>query len=302
MDRLATLSAFVAVAEERGFASAARRLGLSASAVTRLVASLEERIGVRLLQRTTRAVSLTDAGNRYFERAQRILADLEAADGLAQAEQARATVGRLVISAPRTFGRLHVGPVMSAYLRRYTDVVGELRLNDHMAHLIEDGIDLAVRIGKLADSSLIARPVGLTRRVVVASPRYLQRMGEPKDPHELNAHKIIHFMGFDGSLDWRLIRAGRQERQSVSAQFTTNSADAAITHALADGGLAMVLAYQAAEELRRGRLNIVLRDFEPAPLPIQLVYPTARLLSARVRAFVYLATETADWRFTDFES
>jgi DNA-binding transcriptional LysR family regulator len=301
MDRLATLSAFVAVAEERGFASAARRLALSPSAVTRLVAALEERIGVRLLQRTTRAVSLTDAGNRYFERAQRILADLEDADDLAQAEQA-APVGRLVISAPRTFGRLHVGPLISAYLLRYPDVVGELRLSDHMANLIEDGIDLAVRIGKLADSSLIARPVGLTRRVVVASPGYLQHMGEPKDPGELSAHKIIHFMGFDGSLDWRFIRAGRQERQSVSAHFTTNSADAAITHALADGGLAMVLAYQAAEELRRGRLNIVLRDFEPAPLPIQLVYPTARLLSAKVRAFVDLAAETANWRFAEFES
>jgi DNA-binding transcriptional LysR family regulator len=301
MDRLATLSAFVAVAEERGFASAARRLALSPSAVTRLVAALEERIGVRLLQRTTRAVSLTDAGNRYFERAQRILADLEDADDLAQAEQA-APVGRLVISAPRTFGRLHVGPLISAYLLRYPDVVGELRLSDHMANLIEDGIDLAVRIGKLADSSLIARPVGLTRRVVVASPRYLQHMGEPKNPGELSAHKIIHFMGFDGSLDWRFIRDGRQERHSVSAQFTTNSADAAITHALADGGLAMVLAYQAAEELRRRRLKIVLRDFEPAPLPIQLVYPTARLLSAKVRAFVDLAAETADWRFAEFES
>jgi DNA-binding transcriptional LysR family regulator len=169
-----------------------------------------------------------------------------------------------------------------------------------MANLIEDGIDLAVRIGKLADSSLIARPLGLTRRVVVASPDYLKRMGEPKDPRELGAHGIIRFMGFDGSLDWRFVREGRQERHSVGAQFTTNSADAAIGHALAGGGLAMVLAYQAAPELREGRLRVVLGDFEPPPAPIQLVYPTARLLSAKVRAFIDLAVETADWQFIDF--
>jgi DNA-binding transcriptional LysR family regulator len=300
MDRFATLSAFVAVAEQRGFASAARQLGLSPSAITRLVADLEERIGARLLQRTTRAVSLTDAGIRYFERARRILADLHDADGLAQAEQG-APVGRFVISAPRTFGRLHVVPLMSAYLRRYPEVVGDLQLNDHMANLIEDGIDLAVRIGKLADSGLVARAVGLTGRVVVASPDYLERMGAPQDPSELGAHRIIHFMGFDGSLDWRFVRDRRQERQSVAAQFTTNSADAAIAHALADGGLAMVLSYQAAQELRQGRLRIVLRQFEPPPLPIQLVYPTARLLSAKVRAFIDLAVATTDWRFVDFE-
>jgi DNA-binding transcriptional LysR family regulator len=299
MDRFSTLSAFVAVAEHRGFASAARQLGLSASAVTRLVAALEERIGVRLLQRTTRSVSLTDAGVRYLERAQRILADLEEADNLAQARHA-APVGRFVVSAPRTFGRVHVGPLMSAYLRRYPEVIGELQLSDHMANLIEDGIDVAVRIGKLADSSLIARPLGLTRRVVVASPDYLQRMGEPKDPRELSAHSIIHFMGIAGSSDWRFVRGGRQERQSVGAQFTTNSADAAIAHALAGGGLAMVLAYQAAPELREGRLRVVLADFEPPPAPIQLVYPTARLLSAKVRAFIDLAVETTDWQFIDF--
>jgi len=301
MDRFDTLTAFVAVADLKGFAAAARKLGPSASAVTRLIAALEERIGLRLLQRTTRSVTLTDAGARYLERARRILADLEDADGSAQAERATPT-GRFVVSAPLAFGRLHVAPLMGAYVELYPEVVGELLLSDRIVNLIEEGIDLAVRIGNLPDSSLIVRHIGETRRVVVASPAYLLRNGEPKDPRELGAHKIIQFTGLDGSNDWRFMRGDRDERTTIAPHYLTNSADAAICHARLDGGLAMVFAYQVAEELRERRLKIVLRDFEPPPRPIQLVYPAARLLSAKVRAFVDLAAERMDWRFRDFEA
>jgi DNA-binding transcriptional LysR family regulator len=301
MDRFDTLSAFVAVADLQGFAAAARKLGLSASAVTRLVAALEERVGLRLLQRTTRSVSLTDAGARYLERVRRILADLDEADGSAQAERATPT-GRLVISAPLAFGRLHVAPLMGAYLRLYPEVIGELQLSDRMVNLVEDGIDLAVRIGNLPDSSLIARHIGETRRVVVASPTYLKRNGEPQDPRELALHRIIQFTGLGGPSDWRFLREGRDERTPIVPHYLTNSVDAAICHARLDGGLAMVFAYQAAEEIRQGRLKIVLRNFEPAARPIQLVYPAARLLSPKVRAFVDLAAELADWRFGDFQA
>src|ERR1700750_1707248 len=181
MDRIDAMQAFVLVADLRGFAPAARKLGLSASGVTRLVAALEERVGARLLQRTTRSVTLTDVGARYLERARRILADVEEAEQAAESERTRPS-GRLVGSAPLGFGRLHVSPVMSAYLKRYPEVAGELRLEDRIVSLVEDGIDLAVRVGELADSTLVARHVGSMRRIVVASPAYLEARGEPKRP------------------------------------------------------------------------------------------------------------------------
>src|SRR5215471_15777096 len=187
MDRIDAMQALVAVADLRGFATAARKLRLSPSAVTRLIAALEERLGARLLQRTTRSVTLTDAGARYLERARRILADVEEAERAAESERTLPS-GLLVVSAPLGFGRLHVSPVMSAYLKRYPEVTGELRLEDRMISLVEDGIDLAVRIGQLADSSLVARQVGDMRRIVVASPAYLKARGEPKTPEAIASH------------------------------------------------------------------------------------------------------------------
>src|SRR6202161_1166617 len=164
MDRIDAMQAFVAVADLRGFAPAARKLGLSPSAVTRLIAALEDRLGARLLQRTTRQVALTDIGARYLERARRILADVEEAEGAAEGERTRPS-GRLVVSAPVGFGRLHVSPVLTSYLKRYREVSAELRLEDRMINLVEEGIDLAVRIGHLADSSLVAGHVGGVGRV-----------------------------------------------------------------------------------------------------------------------------------------
>src|SRR5271168_2428932 len=181
MDRLDAMQAFVAVADLHGFAPAARKLKVSPSAVTRLIAALEDRLGARLLQRTTRSVTLTDAGARYLERARRILADVEEAEIAAEGERTRPS-GRLVVSAPVGFGRLHVSPVMTTYLKRYLAVSGELRLEDRMVNLVEDGVDLAVRIGHLADSSLVARQVGAMRRIVVASKAYLRKRGEPDVP------------------------------------------------------------------------------------------------------------------------
>jgi DNA-binding transcriptional LysR family regulator len=296
MDRIDAMQAFVAVADLHGFAPAARRLHLSPSAVTRLVAALEERLGARLLQRTTRSVALTDAGARYLERARRILADVEEAELAAEGERIRPS-GRLVVSAPVGFGRLHVSPMMSAYLKRHADVSAELRLEDRIVSLVEDGIDLAVRIGHLADSSLVARQVGEMRRVVVASPAYLKRHGEPKTPDAIAAHQIIQFGAAAVTGEWRFIDEGREFRVNVVPRLSTNSADAAIQYAETGGGLTRVLAYQAADAVRRGKLKIVLQAFEPPPLPIHIVYPTSRLLSAKVRAFIDLVVETSDWRF-----
>jgi len=296
MDRIDAMRAFVAVADLQGFAPAARKLGLSASAVTRLIASLENHLGARLLQRTTRSVMLTDVGARYLERARRILGDLEEAEGSVQAERSKPS-GRLIVSAPLMFGRLHVGPVMSAYLKQYPDVSAELRLSDRTVNLVEEGIDLAVRIGHLADSSVIARAVGDMRRVVVASPRYLKARGTPQKLSDLADHAVIQFSGSSALVEWRFIEDGREIRVPNTSRFATNSTDAAVLHAEQGGGLISVLAYQVAESLKAGRLKIVLAKYELPTMPIHLVYPTSRLLSAKVRAFIDLVVAKTDWRF-----
>ena len=296
MDRLDAMQAFVAVADLEGFAPAARKLGLSPSAVTRLVAALEDRLGARLLQRTTRKVALTDVGARYLERVRRILADVEEAEAAAEGEQTRPG-GRLVVSVPVGFGRLHVSPVMSAYLKRYPEVSGELRLSDRMINLVEEGVDLAVRIGHLADSTLVARQVGEMRRIVVAAPAYLGQRGEPNTPHEIPSHDTIQFGAMTASPDWRFIEDDNEIRIVCTPRFATNSADAAVQYAEQGGGMTRVLAYQAAGSLKAGRLKVVLAKFEPAALPIHVVYPTSRLLSAKVRTFIDLVTEISDWHF-----
>jgi DNA-binding transcriptional LysR family regulator len=293
MDRIDAMQAFVAVADSQGFAPAARKLGLSPSGVTRLIAALEERLGARLLQRTTRSVTLTDVGTRYLERVRRILADVEEAESSAEGERTRPS-GRLTVSAPIGFGRLHVSPVMSRYLARYPEVAGELRLSDRMINLVEDGVDLAVRIGHLPDSTLVARHVGEMRRIIVASNAYLKRRGEPKTPQAIAAHDTIQF---GAAPDWRFVEDGREVRVLPTPRFTTNSADAAIQYAEQGGGLTRVMAYQGAEALKRGRLKIVLAKFEQPAVPVHIVYPTSRLLSAKVRAFIDLVTEADAWHF-----
>jgi DNA-binding transcriptional LysR family regulator len=296
MDRIDAMQAFVAVADLQGFAPAARKLGLSPSGVTRLIAALEDRLGARLLQRTTRSVTLTDVGARYLERARRILGDVEEAEGSVQDERTKPS-GRLVVSAPVGFGRLHVSPVMSAYLKLYPEVAGELRLSDSVINLVEEGVDLAVRIGHLPDSSLVGRHVGEMRRIVVASSDYLKKRGEPKMPDAVASHETIQFGAMAASQDWRFVEDGRERRVTCAPRFTTNSADAAIQYAEAGGGLTRVLAYQAAEAIKAGRLQIVLAKFEEPPLPIHIVYPTSRLLSAKVRTFIDLVTDISGWHF-----
>ncbi|MEZ4298689.1 MAG: LysR family transcriptional regulator [Polyangiaceae bacterium] len=295
MDRIEAMAVFVTVADLRGFAPAARKLGLSPPAVTRLVAALEEHLQTRLLQRTTRSVSLTDAGARYLERARRILADIEEAESAARVER-EGPAGRLVVAAPQMFGRLHVAPLLSDYLATYPRVVAELRLSDANVSLVEEGVDVAVRIGRLADSGLSARKVGETQRVVVASPEYLRRRGTPRTPEDLASHAVIQFTGVSATPEWRFFRRGELVRQPLSPAFLTNALDAGITHAAAGGGLAWVLMYQVAERVRSGSLVVVLRDFEGPASPIHVVYPSARFLPAKVRVLAEMAAARG-WKF-----
>lgn len=298
MDRLLAMNVFVAVADARGFAPAARRCGLSPSAVTRLVAGLEDHLGTRLLERTTRAVTLTDAGSRYLERTRRILNDVSEAEGAAQAER-QAPVGRLVVTAPLVFGRLHVAPLMCRYMETFAAVRGELMLNDRNANLVDDGIDLAVRIGALEDSSLVSKTVGATRKVVCASPKYLKKHPKLKRPDDVAGHDVIQCTALTPLPEWRFIDDGEVRRVPLHPRYVTNSADAAIGHAERHGGLTQLLAYQVKDAVAADRLRVVLADFETPALPIHVVHPSTRLLSAKVRAFIDLLASTCDWHFTE---
>jgi DNA-binding transcriptional LysR family regulator len=295
-DRFEVMQAFIAVCDAQGFSAGARKLDMSPSVVTRLVAGLEARLGVRLLQRTTRSVRLTDAGARFLERARRIVAEVEEAELSAQEERGEPT-GRLVIAAPVVFGRRHLTPILSRYLELYPNVCVELQLANHFASLVEDGIDVAIRVGDLEDSGLIARGLGHTRRTVVASPGYLATHGTPLTPADLATHRLIAFHGAMPRRDWPFVSNGEASPVQVAPHFFSNNGEAAIDHAIAGGGIVSALSYQVDEALRDGRLVEVLRDFAPPPLAIQAVFPTSRLLSRKVRAFIDLVEQSASaWR------
>ncbi len=295
MDRLDAMQAFVTVADLKGFAAAARKLKRSPPTVTRLVASLEDRLGQRLLQRTTRSVTLTDAGLRYVDHARRLLGEVEEAEALALARRT-SPAGRFAVTGPALFGRLHLAPLMCAYLLRYPAVRGELLLADRMVNLVDEGVDVALRIGHLADSSLVARKVGTTARVLVASPKYLATRKAPRTPEDLLHHALIHFTALAPQPEWRFERQGRARTVRFEPRLTTNSGDAAIGHALLGGGITLALAYQVAAAVKSGQLEVLLPGFEPPPLPIQCVYPSSRMLSANTRAFLELAAAQA-WTF-----
>lgn len=296
MDRFAAINAFVSVADHNGFAPAARKLGLAPSAATRHVAAIEAWLGVRLLNRTTRAVSLTDAGHRFLDRARRILADLDEAEQMAEGERGEPG-GRLVVTAPLVFGRLHVAPLVCSFVKMHHGIQAELLLGDRIVNLVEEGIDVALRIGVLSDSADVARRIGATRRVLVAAPEYLARAGTPADPFGLGGHRLISVTALTPVRSWHFAANGLPCDVPVTPTYVTNSADAAIWHALQGGGITMALSYQVIDHVRAGTLKVVLEAFEPEPYPIQFVYPTSRLLSVKVRALIDMAVATRDWNF-----
>ena len=297
VDRLAAMNAFVTVADLRRFGAAAKRLRLSPPAVTRLVAGLEEEVGIRLLHRTTRSVSLTDAGARYLERVRRILADVTEADRVARAERTEPT-GRLVVAAPTSFGRSEVAPLVCDFLAKHPAVTCELKLADAVVSFGEEGIDVAVRIGHLEDSSLTARVAGATRRVLVGSPTYLAERGRPRTPADLAKHALVQLTALTPARERRFWKGGAVHPIAIEPKLVTNSPDAAVEHAARGGGLALVFAYHVAALVRRGSLEVVLDAWEPAPTPIQVVHAGSRLHAAAVRAFVELAL-TRKWSFVD---
>ena len=290
MDRLDAMRAFVAVAELQGFAAAARRLGLSPPAVTRAVATIEARLGTRLFHRTTRRVRLTDTGGRYLADARRILGEIEEAETAAAGAQAEPR-GPLAVTASQMFGRRFVAPVMLAFLDRYPRVEGRLVLLDRVTDLIEEGLDVAVRIAPLPDSALSAVRLGDVRRVVCASPAYLEARGTPRRPADLAGHDGIAFAPVSVGDPWAFKVGSRRIAAAPRTLLQVNDTEVAIAAAVEGRGVTRVLSYQVARELKSGRLKVVLADYEPPPIPIHLVHLEGRQANARVRAFVDFAAK-----------
>ncbi len=285
MDRLDEFAVFVAILETGGLARAARRLGRSPAAVTRALATLEARAGVRLVERSTRKLAATDAGRRLADQARRVLGDYAAAMS-AEADSGPLR-GRIGVTAPLVFGRRHVTPAVTSFLAVHPEVSIELALSDRNLDLIDDQLDVAVRIGELADSALVARKVGEVRQMTVASPTYIARAGVPEIPADLVRHQIVQATGRSAVPDWRYQGASGQEIVvRLAPRFSVSDVDAALM-AVRDGhGIARPLSYQVADDLAAGRLVQVLAAFEPPPAPVHLVTPSARLMPARVRAFL----------------
>ncbi|MFZ2648951.1 MAG: LysR family transcriptional regulator [Burkholderiaceae bacterium] len=289
MDHLDSLKVFVAVAEAQGLAPAARRLQLSAPAVTRAIAALEHRLGAQLLQRSTRSVRLTDVGERFLNDCKRVLADLAEAEASAGGAHA-APQGALAITAPAMFGRLHIAPIALDFLALHPRVSINGVFVDRIVHLMDEGVDVALRIAHLPDSGLTAVRVGSLRRVVVAAPAYLAERGVPQSPAELSHHDAIGFAQTGGpAAPWSFgsTREGTQPR----IRLTTNAAEAAVDAAVRGHGLARALHYQVDAEVRAGRLAIVLAEFEPEPVPVHLVHVAGRMAPAKLRAFIDFAAE-----------
>jgi DNA-binding transcriptional LysR family regulator len=290
MDRLENMRVFVAVADEAGFAAAARKLALSPPAVTRAIAALEQRIGTRLLLRTTRTVRLTEAGARFLADCRRLLVEVDEAEQSAGGLHGQVR-GQLGVTASTTFGRMYVAPLALEFLRTNPQVNVRAVFLDRVVDLVEEGLDVAVRIASLPDSTLTAVRVGQTRRVVCASPAYLRAQGTPKKPADVADHAAIGFTQVLMEPEWGFSVGGKRVTVAPNTRLLVNSIDVAIAAARNGHGLTRVLSYQVEEDVRAGRLRVVLQDHEPPPIPVHVVHAGGKSPPAKVRAFVDLAVD-----------
>jgi DNA-binding transcriptional LysR family regulator len=285
MNRLDAMSIFIAVADAGSLTAAARRLGMPLATVSRKVAELESHLNTRLLHRTTRQLSLTEAGSSYVAACRRILEDIGEAERAATGENA-APKGELVVTAPVVFGRLHVVPVIAEFLAHYPEINISLLLTDRVVHLMEEHGDVALRIGDLPDSSLVATQVGKVRRVVCASPSYLSNRGVPKTPDDLVGHDCITFEVLESKRAWVFGSGRAQVSVAVRARLAVNTAEAAIAASALGVGLIRVLSYQVEDAVRGDALRVVLESFESEPLPVSLVHKGQTPLPLKLRAFL----------------
>ncbi|HMI90432.1 MAG TPA: LysR family transcriptional regulator [Polyangiales bacterium] len=284
MDKLKAMQTFAAIADQGSLTAAARTLGGSLPAVVRSLAALEAQLGVRLFNRTTRRVALTEDGRRYLERCRHVLSAVDEAERAVTGD-ASAPSGRLTVTAPVLFGQLHVAPAISRFLRRHPQVEVNALLLDRVVDLLDEGIDVGIRIGRLKDSSLVAQPLGSVRRVVVASPGLLRRHGVPQHPRELASANCLRFAG-GGALGWTFHENGQSFKVTVGGNLRINHVAPLVDACAAGIGFGVFMSYQVADQLARNTLRIVLDRFEPPAQPIHVVYPQARLLPARARLFI----------------
>ncbi len=285
MDKFKALQTFIAIAEHGSLTAASVHLNTSLPTVVRTLAELERHLQVTLFNRTTRRINLTDDGRRYLETCQQALGQLDEAEQALTATRSKPS-GRLTVTSSVLFGRMHVAPLVSTFLTRYPDVSAQLVLLDRVVDLVEEGIDVGVRIGPLPDSSLHGVNVGTVRRVLCASPAYLARMGSPAHPDALAPHSFVHFSGLGSSEVLHFMRGARKHDVAITPRWSSNSVDAALS-AVVDGlGIGQFLSYMAQPLVRSGSLCPLLETFEPPAVPVTLVYPHSRLLSTKVRLFV----------------
>ena len=296
MDRFRAMQAFIRIVDGGSLSAAARSLGVSLPAVVRTLAGLEEHLGTRLLNRTTRRINLTDDGQQFYERARQILAEVEDAE-LSMSSARRRPGGTLSLTAPVVYGRLKLMPVLAEYRRRFPDV-GVRLLLDRNVNLIEEGLDLAIRIGALADSSLVATELARVRRVLFASGAYLRRHGSPRHPCELAKHACLSLSVIAPADHWRFRDEGKELAVKVRPAFVSNSADAVIGMAEAGAGIGVALSYQIERQLARRTLQLVLDEYAPAPVPVSALHPHGRLTAAKVREFLALAAAALGERST----
>lgn len=290
MDRLHSLRVFVAVAEAGGFAGASRKLNLSPASVTRAVADLEDFLGVPLFTRTTRVVRLTDAGTRYLDDCRRILSDLDDADSAVAGVHATPR-GRVTITAPVLFGNLYIAPLVAEYLGRHAQTQAVCLFVDRVVNMDEEAVDVAVRLGALPDSSMQAARVGSVRRILCASPTYLAGRGKPQHPADLANHTIVSATSLTPTTRWHFAEGGEPLVCELRPTLMTSTNDAAITAAVAGLGITRIMSYQVPDMVRDGRLQMVLTEFEPGPVPVHVLHRQGRRPSAKVRALLDLLIE-----------
>ncbi|MBX8824032.1 LysR family transcriptional regulator [Ochrobactrum sp. SFR4] len=298
LDRMGDIIAFVRTADARSFTVAAEQLGLSRSAVGKRIARLEERLGLRLLHRTTRSVGLSDEGAAFYDRCQRILADLDEAEA-AMATRREEPRGRLRIDVPFSFGRLHILPVLHRFMAMWPELAVNVSFNDRYIDLIDEGIDLAIRIGGADDSRLMARTLAPHRLVTCATPAYLEAHGVPSAIEDLAAHSCLAFMHAGRPADWRFLADGKMRTLPVHGRFCAGNAEALRDGVLAGYGIGQLATFLVGEDVRAGRLIPVLKAFTAEGEPIRAVYPSPRHLSPKVRRFIDLIVESwsplPDW-------
>lgn len=285
MDKLNAMTTFVRIVDKGSLTAAAESLDTSLPTVVRTLAALEREWGVRLLNRTTRRLHLTDEGRQYLDHCRTILSTMQDFECGLTSGRAQPR-GKLSVTASVLFGRRYIAPIAAAFIQRYPQVTANLLFVDRVVNVVEEGIDVAVRIGDLKDSSMVAIRVGSVRRVICASPRYLKRNGLPQKPAEVASHECVRHTGLSPHGDWHFRIGRRNMAIPVNAVVTCNDIDSALSACVQGIGLGMFLSYQVAADRKAGKLKYILEEFEPDPLPVHVIYPHMKLMSTRVRAFV----------------